>query len=166
MLGEFIRLINQIEAKKPTLGTQKKRIRISQKEAAYILEILEKDKAYYEAFEQELKQKIQQLEPNVEKAAWLLRNFMKISAEKECNYPQCVVDLFTKEAQLAVTLRKLGIHKRLIAKYKRLAENSKGVGRYDHSTQEPAWDLERLHADVFLPANRYRAPYIVRAPHV
>lgn len=106
------------------------RPRIYQAEAKFLLEMLEKEQATYEKIEAELNEKLKPLKITVSKAVWHAHNYMRIIAEKEYNYPACVNELTKLQNEYNSTLNKLSIYKNLVNKYRRIAEEKKGCGRY------------------------------------
>jgi hypothetical protein len=141
------------------------RPRIYQAEAQYILEILEKDKAYYEKLEAELNQKMKPLNITASKACWYVRNYMILTAKRDYNYPACAEELCKLQAEHQFILRKLAIHKELVNKYRRIAEGKKGCGRYGRAEgTNTDYNIRRLNASIFLGYKDYKMPMVVEAP--
>jgi hypothetical protein len=143
------------------------RPRIYPAEAQYILEILEKDKAYYEKLEAELNEKMKALKLTASKACWCVRNYQIETAMREYNYPDCAKELCKLEADQIFILRKLAIHKDLVNKYRRIAEGKKGCGRYGRNEGTYTdYSIRHLNDSIFLGYKDYKMPMTVEAPKI
>ena len=140
------------------------RPRITQIEAAFILEVLEKDKDNYQQLEKELDEKMKPLKITVSKACWFVRNYMVTTAQREFNYPDCAKVLCKLEGEQSFILRKLVIYKGLVAKYRQIAENKKGRGRYSMDTTDIDSNINHLQDKIFLGYKDYKMPLVVEAP--
>lgn len=129
------------------------RPRIQAEEAKFIVEVLEKDKEKYDCLEKELDVILKPLGIKVSKACWFVRNYMSDNARRELDYPNCVKELNKVQVEKEVVLRKLIVYKKLIAKYRQIAEGKKGRGRYslDADTNNANYAIRHINDKVFLP---------------
>lgn len=111
------------------------RPRIEKREAEFILELLEKEKAAVETQEQQLLEKIKPLGVTVSKAMWYRRNYMTLTAIKECDYPKCVDNLTALQTEDRVLLRRIYVFKKLLKRYTLMAQGKKS-GRAPRDAQE------------------------------
>ena len=140
------------------------RPRITQIEAQFLLEVLEKDKANYEQLEAQLNEKMKPLKITVSKACWFVRNYMIETAKRDYGYPDCAKVLCKLEGEQSFILRKLVIYKGLVAKYRKIAENKKGRGRYSMDATDIASHINHLQDKIYLGYKDYKMPLVVEAP--
>jgi hypothetical protein len=142
------------------------RPRIEPIEAKFLVEVLEKDKGYYELLEQKLNEKMKPLQLTVSKACWYVRGYNLTYAQREYDYPNCANQLCKLQAEDAYVLRKVALYKELIAKYRQIAEGKKGRGRYPLAATNINDKILHLEDKIFLGYKDYRMPIQVEAPKI
>jgi hypothetical protein len=142
------------------------RPRIEQNEAKFLLELLEKDKQYYEQLAAQLDEKMKPLKITVNQACWYVNNYNITIAQQKYNYPEGVKELCQLEAEAIQSLRKIIVYKKLIAKYTQIAEGKKGRGRYSYEAQNIDGSITGLKDKIFLGFKDYKTPLQVEAPKI
>ncbi len=127
------------------------RPQLSTEEAKFLCNVLENEKHTSEAKAQQLTDKIQRIQLQIEKAKQYIKKGCFKEAKTECNFPLCkeeLVNLVMEETQLE---RETKIHNKLLAKYRLLSEG-KGKGRYPRAAHKINENINDLNEPVFVPS--------------